>query len=169
MRGALALALLAGLSACVSTAGRTPGAGAAADFDVARFFEGATQGRGTLKIVFQGREEVRVAGRGRVEDGVIILDQTVWRGERAAETRQWRLRADGAGRLSGTLSDAAGPVSGAVEGNVLHLRFSMNGGVKADQWLTLQPGGARVENVMVMRKFGLPVARLDEVILRVGE
>ncbi len=126
-----------------------------------------------MKIAFRKAEAVRVEGRGRIEGDVIVLDQVVRRGRRAAETRQWRLRHEGAGRYSGTLSDAAGPVVGQAEGNVLHLRFAMKGGVRADQWLTLQTtpgaqGGARVENVMIMRKFGLPVARLDEVILRVG-
>ena len=30
----------------------------------------------------------------------------------------------------------------------------------------LQPGGQVLHNVMIVRKFGLPVARLDEVITR---
>jgi predicted secreted protein len=174
----IGLLVLAGLSACVSTRDRTPGEILGLDdtaaFDVGAFFEGRTEGRGTLKIATRAREAVIVDGRGRVEDGVIILDQTVRRGDRAAETRQWRLIDEGAGRFSGTLSDAAGPVSGEFSGNVLHLRFAMDGGVRADQWLTLQDepgqaGGQRVMNVMIMRKFGLPVARLDEVIVRVGE
>jgi hypothetical protein len=41
------------------------------------------------------------------------------------------------------------------------------GGLRADQWLTLQPGGAEVRNVMIIRKFGIAVARLDETIRRV--
>jgi hypothetical protein len=42
----------------------------------------------------------------------------------------------------------------------------MNGGLRADQWLALQPGGKVLHNVMIVRKFGLPLARLEEVITR---
>lgn len=166
----LGLVLFAGLAGCVSTGRLTPGKDTAPAFDAAVFFAGRTQGRGVLKIATRAREAIAVEGRGLVAaDGTIRLEQRVMRGDGPATMRTWLLRTDGPGRLSGTLSDAAGPVSGEVEGNVLHLRFTMEGGVRADQWLTLQPGGERVENVMVIRKFGLPVARLDEVIMRVGE
>ena len=43
----------------------------------------------------------------------------------------------------------------------------MKGGLRARQWLSLQPGGQAVRNRMVVSKFGVPVARLDELIERV--
>lgn len=105
----------------------------APQFDAAVFFAGRTQGRGTLKIAMRRSEPVMVEGFGRVDDGgVIVLDQTVRRGERPATTRQWVLRSDGPGRYVGSLSDASGPVVGEVTDNVLHLRFAMKGGFRAD-------------------------------------
>ena len=97
----------------------------------------------------------------------IVLDQSVERGGRPATRRQWRLRPDGTRGYVGTLTDAVGPVSGAVDGNTLHLSFVMKGGLKAEQWLYLQPGGMVAHNVMLVRKLGMTVARLDETISRV--
>ena len=44
--------------------------------------------------------------------------------------------------------------------------FAMKGGLKAEQWLYLKRGGQVAKNVMVIRKFGIPVARLTETITR---
>ncbi|WP_353216754.1 DUF3833 family protein [Sandarakinorhabdus sp.] len=162
------LAVLAGVSACVPAGRLTAGKAALPQFDVAAFFAGRTQGRGILKIAMRRTEPVSVDGSGQTAaDGMILLDQGVRQGNRDIKRRQWQLRAIGPGRYAGTLSDAAGPVVGEVTGNVLHLRFALKGGFKADQWLTLQPGGNEARNVMIIRKFGMPVARLDEVIMRV--
>ena len=55
-----------------------------------------------------------------------------------------------------------------MDGNRLHLRFTTtDGGLDAEQWLYLQPGGRVALNRMVLRKFGLPVATLDETIRKV--
>ncbi len=134
-RMAATLALLAGLSGCVSTGRLPPARADAPALDALAFFTGQSRGEGTLKIALRRPRAVMVASVGR------------WGSD-------------------GGLSDAAGPVTGRIEGNRLHLRFSMNGGLRADQWLALQPGGQMLHNVMIVRKFGLPVARLDEVIMR---
>lgn len=55
-------------------------------------------------------------------------------------------------------------MTGEVTGNLLHLAFSMKGGLRAQQWLYLQPGGQVSRNRMLITKFGLPVASLDETI-----
>ncbi|WP_374943102.1 DUF3833 family protein [Sphingomonas sp.] len=136
-------------------------------FDPTAFFAGRTQGTGVLKVAFRGPELTLVEGHGRVAaDGTVILDQEVRRGARPATRRTWHLHLDGAGRYSGTLTDATGPVTGQVEGNRLHLSFAMKGGLHAQQWLDLQPGGTVARNVMVVSKFGMPLARLDETITR---
>jgi hypothetical protein len=43
----------------------------------------------------------------------------------------------------------------------------MKGGFRAKQLLTLRPDGRSAHNVLVVRKFGVTVAVLDEVIERV--
>lgn len=164
-QAATVLALLAGLSGCVS-AGRLPPARTDAPaLDALGFFAGQSRGEGTLKIALRRPRAVTVASAGRRDsDGGLILDQTVILAGQPATQRQWQLHRDGPGAVAGSLSDAAGPVTGRIEGNRLHLRFTMKGGLRADQWLALQPGGQVLHNVMIVRKWGLPLARLDEVI-----
>ena len=42
----------------------------------------------------------------------------------------------------------------------------MKGGLKAEQVLTIQPGGRTLVNRMTVRKFGMPVAHVDELITK---
>ncbi|GAO38063.1 hypothetical protein SCH01S_03_00370 [Sphingomonas changbaiensis NBRC 104936] len=160
--GLLSLAALAGCAAS------QPGEELARPqpvFDVAAFFAGRTHGDATLKIIFKDPEQVRVEGNGHATpDGALILDQVVRRGTQPPETRQWRFRALGANRYAGTLTDATGPVQGNVQGNMLHLRYPMKGGVTAEQWIYLQPGGRTALNRMRITKLGITVGRLDETI-----
>ncbi len=139
----------------------------AATFDPLTFFAGHTEGRGTLKVVLSHRRPVTVHGRGRVEDGTLVLDQTVIGGGDAAPTeRRWTFRAAGPGHYTGTLTDASGLVAGTVAGNRLHLHFHVHRGIVADQWLDLAPDGQSAYNRMTFRKMGMVVARLDETIRR---
>jgi hypothetical protein len=162
---AAVLALLAGLSGCVSTGRLPPARADAPALDALAFFTGQSRGEGTLKIALRRPRAVTVASVGRWgRGGGLILDQTVTLAGQPATQRQWQLRRGGPSGVAGSLSDAAGPVTGRIEGNRLHLRFIMKGGLRADQWLALQPGGYVLHNVMIVRKWGLPLARLDEVI-----
>lgn len=138
-------------------------------FDPARFFAGRTQGTGSLKIIAAKRKPVHVEGRGRVDsDGVLVLNQTVIEGDKAPTGRRWTFRQIAPSRYTGTLSDAAGPVAGDVTGNRLHLHFKMHGGIVADQLLDLAADGQSAHNRMTFRKFGVVVARLDEIIRRLS-
>jgi sugar phosphate isomerase/epimerase len=65
-------------------------------------------------------------------------------------------------------SDARGPVSGDVAGNVLNLRYRLvEGGVSVEQTITLHPGGRTAHNRMTFRRFGLNGATVEETIRRV--
>lgn len=162
-----ALFIVASLSGCVSSGRLPPALPGAPALDPVAFFAGQTRGEGVLKIALRRPRPLVVESSGRTGgDGGIILDQAVTLAGQPTTQRQWQLRADGPGRLAGSLSDATGPVRGTAQGNRVHLRFAMKGGLRADQWLALQPGGQVVHNVMIVRKFGLPVARLDETITR---
>ena len=143
-------------------------AASAPRFSAQVFFAGATHGDGRLKVAFSAATPVTVDGHGHVEaDGTLVLDQTVTGASAKPEQRQWRIREVAPGRYAGTLSDAAGPVSGVVTGNRLHLHFHMNGGLIADQWLDLSADGQVAANRMVVAKLGIPVAVLAETIRRV--
>ena len=163
--GVVSLVLFAA-SGCVSTARPAP-TPAGPVFDPVAFFAGRTEGRGILKVALHRRVTTLVEGRGRVDSaGTITLDQTVRRGNEAPTRRTWRLTRVGPDRYTGTLSDAAGPVTGDVRGGRLHLHFRMKGGLAADQWLVLEPSGTVARNVLLIAKLGVTVARLDETITR---
>jgi hypothetical protein len=163
----IALILALACAGCVSSQHLAQDQAPAPVFDPATFFVGHTEGKATLNIALHHPRPVVVEGHGRIDaDGTLILDQSVQTGTGPAKPRSWRFHPDGPGRWSGTLSDAAGPVRGDITGNCLHLAFAMKGGLKAQQWLYLQRGGTIVRNVMVVRKLGLPVARLNETITR---
>lgn len=172
MRIAPALALSAAWLAggCVAGGSLHREARPAPVFDPAVFFTGRSEGHGRLSIMTRHTHQVVVQSNGRMApDGTLVLDQAVSDDGKPAKMRQWRLRQDGPGRWQGTLSDAAGPVSGEVSGNRLHLAFPIKGGLHAQQWLYLQPDGRTVRNRMVVRKFGLPVASLTETIVKTAD
>ena len=161
------LTLAITLGACVPAGRLTREHAAAPVFDPLAFFSGRTEGRGNLTVLTKRRQTVTVEGHGITDgDGAIVLDQDVRQGEGLVKHRTWRLRRAAPGRYVGTLSDAAGPVTGDVIGNTLHLSFTMKSGLRAQQWLYLQPGGQVSRNRMVVTKLGMPVASLDETITR---
>ena len=133
-----------------------------------RFFVGRTEGAGTVHVILSGTHAVRHRSRGRIERGnVLIIDQVVEEEGKPARPRSWRLVRAGGDRVSGTITDARGPVAGTLAGNVLHLRYRLADGPSVEQWITLQPGGRAARNRMVFRRFGLVVARVEEVIRKV--
>lgn len=165
--GIAALTAVCATSGCVSSdhfaSAQTP----APVFDPVVFFTGHTEGHGSLAVALRRRKPTLVDGHGVVtSDGGIDLAQDVRQGDGKPTHRTWHLRRIASGRYTGTLSDARGPVVGEVEGNCFHLRFSMKGGLRAQQWLYLQPGGQMARNWMIVTKFGVPVAHLEEAIVR---
>lgn len=156
-------------TACVPSA-HLGGYGAAQPtFDPIAFFEGRTEGRGSLNTILSGRNTTLVAGLGkRTAPDALVLEQSVRRGAGAPALRTWELHRVAPGRYAGTLSDASGPVAADVAGNRLHIAFPMKGGLSAQQWLYLSPNGQIAQNRMVVTKLGIPIASLDEVITRAG-
>lgn len=133
-------------------------------FDPVAFFTGHTHGDGMLTLPMSAAKPTLVEGHGHMEGATLVLDQRVKRADKPATTREWRLHAVGSGHWAGTLSDATGPVIGTVEGNRFHVRFTLKHAMTAEQWMYLQPGGAALINRLVVRKFGVPVAHLNETI-----
>lgn len=132
-----------------------------------QFFVGRTQGEGIVRIMLSGSHSVRVHSRGRMERGALILEQRVEEEGKPVRNRSWRLVRSSANRLSGTLSDARGAVTGELEGNVLHLSYRSAEGPSVEQWITFHPGGRTAHNRMTFRRFGMTVARVEETIRRV--
>jgi hypothetical protein len=133
-----------------------------------RFFVGRTEGTGTVHVIVSGRHGVRDTSRGRVDrSGALVLDQVLEEEGKPARRRTWRLSRTGTGGVTGTISDARGPVSGDISGNTLHLRYRLAEGPSVEQWITLQPDGRTAINRMTFRRFGLRVATVETVIRKV--
>jgi hypothetical protein len=133
-----------------------------------QFFVGRTEGEGRVSVILSGSHAVRAHSRGWMDrGGGLVIEQVVEEEGKPARRRSWRLVRSGANGITGTLSDADGPVTGDVAGNVLHLAYRSSEGPYVEQWITLQPGGRTARNRMSFRRFGLGVATLEEVIRRV--
>jgi hypothetical protein len=132
------------------------------------FFVGRTESTGSVSVMMSGRHAVRDRSRGRIERGnILILEQNVEEQGKPARSRTWRLLRTPDNRITGTISDARGPVTGEVRGNVIHLRYQSQEGPGVDQWITLDPGRRTAHNRMVFRRFGVTVATVESVIRRV--
>ena len=137
-------------------------------FIAERFFAGHLDGVGRLSILMRHAVSTHVTSTGHVAaDGTLFLDQHVEQQGKPSRDRHWAIRPLGAGRYAGTLTDASGPVRGEARGSRLHLTYPMRGGLRVDQWLTLTSDGRAAENHMIVRKLGMVVAKLDEMIRKI--
>ena len=133
-----------------------------------QFFVGRTEGQGIVHVMLSGRHSVRDHSRGHMDRaGAVVLDQIIEEAGKPARKRVWRLARSGGSRITGSITDARGPVTGEVAGNVFHLRYRLAEGPSVEQWITIQPGGRTASNRMVFRKFGMRVATVQETIRRV--
>ena len=130
------------------------------------FFVGRTEGSGTVNMIMAGSHKVRDVSRGRLDkSGALILEQIVYEEGKPARRRSWRLVRAGGNRINGTISDAIGPVTGEMRGNVLHLKYrAKEANAQVEQWITLHPNGRTASNRMVFRKWGLKAATLESTI-----
>ena len=153
--------------ALVGCGGAAPALAAPSSFNPLAFFTGPSRGEGTLKVMTKSSVPIRVESEGRPDgNGGIILDQTIREGSKPARQRTWALRPTSPTTMTGTITDTPGPVTGRLDGNRLLLNYTMNGGLKAEQVLTIQPGGRSLVNRMTVRKFGIVVAHVSEVITK---
>jgi hypothetical protein len=133
-----------------------------------RFFVGTTAGSGQVDIILSGRHAMRDRSRGRMDAaGALVLDQVVEEEGKPARRRVWRLVRAGGTKITGTISDVSGAVSGELSGDTLHLRYRMKEGPSVEQWITLQPGGRVAKNRMVFHRFGLKVATVESEVRKV--
>lgn len=132
------------------------------------FFVGVTESLSTLKVVMRQPAETRCIGRGEIEaDGTLSLVQRVEDEGRLPYVRQWRIRQIGPGHYSGSMSEAAGPVTIDQVGSRYRFRFRIEGGMSVEQWLTPLPGGRSAATDMIVRKFGIAVASAKGVVRKV--
>jgi hypothetical protein len=129
-------------------------------------FGGASEGDGTLKLLFGDARPYHVESSGRVlADGNFRLDQTVLFQGKPPENRHWVLTTVKPGEYTGTLSDAAGKVDGRTNGSRLTLRYRLKGPLVMHQTLEIEPDGT-IDNVGRITLLGIPVGHLQETIVR---
>lgn len=137
---------------------------AALAFDPIAFFRGKTAGEGVLKVMLKAPQTIRVESVGEAgKDGTLTLRQLIHEPGKPARTRVWKLRQTAPGKFAGTMTDAKGPVRIEQNGDAIRIRYKSKDGLDFDQ--TLTPTNPRaVANHMRIRRFGLTVAHIDEVI-----
>ena len=128
---------------------------------------GPSRGDGSLRIFLGHRRGYHVRSLGKSQsDGSFTLAQTVAFEGRDTRTRSWTIRQVAALRYAGTLSDAAGPVSGHTSGQRLFLQYRVKGPIVMHQVLELMPDGRTIDNVGRLTLLGIPVGSLHETIRR---
>lgn len=161
------------LSACVLAAlivgGSASGAGSQLDFNPQNGFGGASEGDGTLTLLFGKPQSFHVESRGTQQaDGTFRLEQTVSFQGKAPTDRVWIMKQVRPNHYSATLSDAAGPVTGTTSGRHLSLRYRVKGPLVMHQELEWLPDGKTIDNVGVITLLGIDVGHLRETITRKG-
>jgi hypothetical protein len=131
-----------------------------------QFFSGRTEGSGIARMTIGGSHKVRDVTFGRLDkSGALFLDQTIYEEGKPARRRTWRLARSGPNRIAGSISDANGPVTGDIRGNVLHIKYQTRAEkANVEQWITLHPNGRTASNRMIFRKWGLKAATLESTI-----
>jgi hypothetical protein len=133
------------------------------------FFEGRTLSEGTTKVVMKKPYKTRSQGVGRIErDGTLSLVQQVQEGGEPSKERRWRIRQVAPNRFTGTMSDAAGPITVEKVGERFRFRFRMKGGLAVEQWMTPQADWKSARSTLTVRKLGITVASGEAVIRKVS-
>lgn len=132
------------------------------------FFVGRTESVGSVSIALSGRHMVSDRSTGRIERGnVLVLEQDVREHGKPPRARSWRLTRTADNRITGTISDARGPITGQVAGNVIHLTYQSVEGPSVEQWIMLDPANRTARNRMVFRRFGITVATVESMIRKI--
>ena len=90
-------------------------------------------------------------------------------GEKPPRKRSWRIHRVDGNLYRGSLSDAKGPVTISVDGNRMHIAFTMEGGFAVDQYIFLAADRQSARNILVVSKLGMRVAVLEEDIVEIFE
>jgi hypothetical protein len=157
--GAAAALLLSGCATSIQLP-----AAADARLDPIAFFMGRSHGDGTLDTVAAAPASVTVDSIGRRQGATLLLDQTIHQGSKPPRVRRWTMRPVAPGHLTGTLTDAAGPVSVIVTGPRATIRYVMPNGMQVEQQLALQADRRTLLNHLQVRRFGLRLATVTETI-----
>jgi hypothetical protein len=151
--------IVASLSLLASAASAEP------KLDMTTFFTGKSHADNVMKVAFKKPVKLIVDSVGGIGDrGDFVLIDTVHEGDKPVRTRKWIMRQVAANHFTGSLTDAVGPVDVLVSGSGVTISYTMQGGLKVAQQMTLQPDGRTLANHVIVKKFGLTFAHVDGTI-----
>ncbi|MEP6947224.1 MAG: DUF3833 family protein [Acidobacteriota bacterium] len=137
------------------------------EFTLRNGFSGLSEGNGALKMFFGSERIFHVESQGFDQpDGIFRLEQTVTFKGKPSQHRTWLLKSTGQAHYAGSLSDAAGSVSGSSKGSRLQLHYRASGPFIMHQTLVLMPDGKTIDNVGKITFLGITVGHLHETITR---
>ncbi|MDQ3483292.1 MAG: DUF3833 family protein [Pseudomonadota bacterium] len=136
----------------------------AADLDFVGFFLGRTHGENEVKVALRKpvRQVTNSIGK-KAANGDLILIDTIKEEGRPVKTRRWVMRAAGANRFTGSMSDAVTPVEVRVQGRTATLQYKVKGGISVNQTLTIRDSNT-VTNHVAAKKLGVRLGRLEGTI-----
>lgn len=130
-------------------------------------FSGHSEGNGMLRLFLSKQRVFHVESHGYDQpDGTFRLDQTVTFQGKPSQERTWILKTTSQNHFTGTLSDAAGPVTGLTNGSRLLLKYRVKGPLIMHQTLKLMRDGKTIDNVGKVTFLGFTVGHLHETITR---
>jgi hypothetical protein len=158
------------LVACVSAFFASSNVSAAPLKQPLRFFEGRTELSGTLKAFMKGTRRVLSIGHGTIaSDGTLTLVQQVEDEGEKPHQRVWRIHQVAPGKFTGSMSEAAGPVTIEQVGDKYRFRFNLRGGLTAEQWIIPYADGSSGLSILTVRKLGMVVAKSEATIRRLSQ
>jgi len=168
------LLLLSGMLIATGATSTAPAPGTAGDLE---FFVGSTESVSITKVMLQKPFVTHCVGRGRINsDGSLELLQHVREQGGRDFDRRWHIHQVAPRHLLGTMSEASGPVSVDKIGDRYRFRFTMNGKLSVEQWLTPQRDMMAAQTQLTVRRLGIAVVhstgwirRMNLVQVRVRE
>jgi hypothetical protein len=138
--------------------------------DPLQFFAGITESVGTMKAMMHGVQHVQSIGHGTIsEDGILTLVQQVHDQGEPAHERIWRIKQVSPTKFVGTMSEAASPIVIEQVGAGYRFRFKLHGGLSAEQWLVPNDDGKSGISTLVVKKFGVVVAKSKGIVRRLTQ
>ena len=134
-----------------------------------KFFEGRTEGLGTVRIMLGKPYRTRSIGHGRFEpDGTMVFVQRVVDEGKPPHERRWKIRQTGPRHFTGTMTEAIGPVKIEEIAGRFRFRFRMKGNLSVEQWLIPLAGGTTARNTLTIRKFGVKVGTSEGMLRKLA-
>ena len=151
-------------------AGRQP------QLELERYFVGKTRAFGMFHDRFgRLRRQFTVEIEGRIEDGVLLLDEYFVYDDGETARRLWRLRRVDAHTYEGTAEDIVGVARGRAFGNVVNWQYQMDlrvgesvWRVHFDDWLYLLSADVLLNRATVSR-FGIRIGEVTIAFIKMPQ